>query len=407
MGVVTGNREFLKLWVGQAVSASGSAITTVAMPLVAVVSLGASPVEMGVLSALTVLPHLAFGLPAGVWVNRMSRRRVMIVADVGRAALLGAIPVLSAVGLLRMEHLYVVAVLAGVLTLLSDTALMTLLPALVARKDLMQANSASMLNQTIASTTGPSIAGALTQVASAATAIAVDALSFVVSAVASFLIKEPARPAAAPVRGRYQLLEGLRELFGNPVLSALTLSATIAAIAGAMQGPLVVLYLVRDLHWPPLLVGVAITVAGVSSVLATLVAPLYSRRLGIGRAYLSGQLLASLAAAVLAIGWAPLVLVAQFLAGSGMPLYGVPQRTLRQSLVPTHLLAQATATWRTLVIGGQTLGALTGGLAATHLGVRPTLVLSTLGMLTGVAVAARSPLRKLTSVPSDAEPADL
>jgi MFS family permease len=401
--MVMGNREFLKLWIGQSVSASGSAITTVAMPLVAVVSLGASPVEMGVLSALTVLPHLVLGLPAGVWVSRLSRRRLMIVADLGRAGLLGAIPVLSAVGLLRMEHLYVVAVLAGVLTLLSDTASMTLLPALVPRKDLMQANSASLLNQTVASTTGPSIAGVLTQVASAAFAIAVDALSFVVSAVASFLIKEPALPAAGLVRGRYQLLQGLRELFGNPVLSALTLSATIAAVAGAMQGPLVVLYLARDLHWPPLLVGVAITVAGVSSVVGTLVAPWYSRRLGIGRAYLSSQLLASLAAAVLAVGWLPLVLVAQFLAGSGMPLYGVPQRTLRQSLVPTHLLAQATATWRTLVIGGQSIGAITGGLAAAHLGVRPTLLLSSLGMLTGTAVAARSPLRRLTSVPELAD----
>src|SRR4051794_6045022 len=149
------HREFLKLWIGQAVSASGSAITTVAMPLVAVVTLGASPVEMGLLSALTVVPHLVFGLPAGVWVNRWSRRRVMIVADLGRAVLLGAIPVLSAVGLLRMEHLYVVAVLAGVLTLLSDTASMTLLPALVPRSALMQANSASMLNQTVASTAGP------------------------------------------------------------------------------------------------------------------------------------------------------------------------------------------------------------------------------------------------------------
>jgi Na+/melibiose symporter-like transporter len=264
----------------------------------------------------------------------------------------------------------------------------------------MQANSASMLNQTVASATGPSIAGALTQVVSAAFAIAVDGLSFVVSAVASFLIKEPPLTAPAPVAGQRRLLEGLRVLFGDPVLSALTLSATIAAIAGAAQAPLVVLYLVRDLHWPPVLVGVAITVAGVSSVLATLVAPLCSRKLGIGRAYLSGQLLASLAAAVLAIGWAPFVLLAQFLAGSGMPLYGVPQRTLRQSLVPAHLLAQATATWRTLVIGGQTLGVLTGGLAAAHLGVRPTLLLSTFGMLTGVAVAARSPLRNLTSVPS-------
>jgi MFS family permease len=294
-----------------------------------------------------------------------------------------------------METLYVVAVLAGVLTLLSDTASMTLLPALVPRSALMQANSASMLSQTVASTTGPSAAGVLTQIASAPFAIAVDALSFVVSAVASFLINEP--PIAVPPRGPYRLLEGLRELFSNPVLSALVVSATIASLAGAAQAPLVVLYLIRDLHWPPALVGVAITVVGVSSVVGTLVAPLYSRRLGIGRAYLSGQLLASLAGAVLAIGWLPLVLLAQLLAGLGMPLYGVPQRTLRQALVPAELLAQTTAAWRTLVIGGQTVGALAGGLAATYLGVRATLLLSCVGMLAGVAVAARSPLRRLAT----------
>jgi MFS family permease len=184
------------------------------------------------------------------------------------------------------------------------------------------------------------------------------------------------------------------------VLSALVVSATIASLAGAAQAPLVVLYLIRDLHWPPALVGVAITVAGVSSVVGTLVAPLYSRRLGIGRAYVSGQLLASLAPAVLACSWLPLVLLAQLLSGLGMPLYGVPQRTLRQALVPEHLLAQVIATWRTLVIGGQTVGALAGGLAATYLGVRATLLLSCAGMLVGVTVAARSPLRRLVDLPS-------
>jgi MFS family permease len=394
------NREFLKLWIGQAVSGSGSAITRVAMPLVAVVTLGASPLEMGVLSALTVVPHLVFGLPAGVWVNGVSRRRVMIVADLGQALLLGAVPVLSAVGSLRMEHLYVVAALAGVLTLLSDTASMALMPALVPRSSLMQANSASMLNLTVASSAGPSVAGVLTQIASAPFAIAVDALSFAASAVTSFLIKEPPLPAVTPPRGRYRLLEGLRELFSSPVLTALILSATIASLAGAAQAPLVVLYLVRDLHWPPVLVGAAITVTGVSSVVGTLLAPAYSRKLGIGRAYVSGQLIASLAVAVLAVGWLPLVLLAQFMGGLGIPLYGVPQRTLRQALVPEHLLAQVAATWRTLVIGGQTIGALAGGLAAAHFGVRTTLLFSAAGMLIGVAVGARPPLRRLVTLPS-------
>lgn len=151
------NREFLKLWTGQAISVSGSAITTVALPLAAVLTLDAGPVEMGLLAALSVLPHLVFGLPAGIWVGRISLRRLLVGTDVGRAVLLGSIPVLAAFDLLRMPHLYAVAFLAGLLTLLSDTASMTLLPVLVPREELMSANSAIMLNQSVATTVGPSI----------------------------------------------------------------------------------------------------------------------------------------------------------------------------------------------------------------------------------------------------------
>jgi MFS family permease len=408
--VVRSNPEFVKLWTGQAISSFGSAITTVAMPLVAVVTLGASPLQMGALSALTVLPHLLFGLPAGVWVDRLSRRRVLIVADLGRALLLAAIPLLSVLGVLRIEHLYMVAVLAGVLTLLSDTASMTLLPALVGRENLMQANSASMLNQTVATTTGPSVAGALVQLVSAPLAIAFDAASYLLSAFCSVLIKEPPRRTTGlhprPVKLWSQLTEGFRELIGNPVLSALVVSATAAAIAGAMQGPLVVLYLVRELHLSPVLVGLAVTVVGLASVVGTLVAPAYSRRVGLGRAYISGQLLASLAGLVLAAArgplpvLAPFLIVGQLLTGLGLPLYGVPQRTLRQALVPEFLLGRVNATWRTLVIGGQTFGALAGGILGTALGLRPTLVISSLGMLLGFLWAARSPLRSVEHLPN-------
>ncbi|TCM43668.1 MFS transporter [Kribbella sp. VKM Ac-2568] len=189
-------------------------------------------------------------------------------------------------------------------------------------------------------------------------------------------------------------------LFAHPVLRPLTISATIGAVAGAMQGPLVVLYLVRELHWSPALVGVAITVAGAASVLGAAVAPAYSNRLGLGRAYFSGQILASLGGVLLALAATPLVFLAQLFSGLSMPLYGVPQQTLRQSLVPESLLGQTTATWRTLVIGGQTLGALTSGLLAGVLGLRLTLTLSTTGMLLGTLPVALSPLRQLSSTPA-------
>ncbi|MGW1344752.1 MFS transporter [Kribbella sp. NPDC002412] len=395
--------EFRKLWVGQLVSASGSAITTVALPLVAVLTLHASAVEMGVLAALNVLPHLVFGLPAGVWVERWSLRRVLVVTDIGRAVLLGSIPAAAAVGVLRMWQLYVVAVLTGVLTLLSDTASMTLMPALVPRDDLIRANSAHLLNLNVASTAGPSVAGLLVQLVTASFAILFDAASYVVSAVASYLIREPRREVAE--RSEVRLTDGLRTIFGSPVLGPLAVSATVGAIAGSLQGPLIVLYLVRELHWAPGLVGVAITVFGLAAIVGSLVAPAWIRLVGIGRGYITGQLIASLTGAALAVGFAPVVLLGQALAGLGMSLFAVPQRTLRQFLVPPTALAQVAATWRTLVIGGQSLGALTSGLLATTLGLRPTLILSTTAMLLGTLIAGLSPLRTLSVLERVGDPA--
>ncbi len=395
--VVTG--EFRKLWIGQLVSASGSAITTVALPLVAVVTLQASAVQMGALSALTIAPHLVFGLLAGIWVDRWSLRRVLIWTDLGRLVLLGSVPAVAALGSLRIEQLYLVAVLTGVLTLLSDTASQTLIPGLVPREDLMRANSAALLNLNLASTVGPSVAGFLVQVLSAPFAVIVDAASYVVSAVASYLIREPAR-APAPKRSEVRLTAGLRVILGNRILAPLTISATVAAMAGAMQGPLIVLYLIRELHRSEWFVGVTLTAFGVAAVLGTLVASAWCRRVGIGPAYVSGVCLASLTGAALFIGLTPMILLGQVFAGLGMSLFGVPQRTLRQSLAPPHLLGQVTATWRTLVIGGQAAGAATSGLLATAIGVRPTLLVATAGMLLGVLIALLSPLRTLHAVPS-------
>ncbi|MFB6718787.1 MFS transporter [Kribbella sp. NPDC056345] len=392
--------EVRKLWVGQMVSTAGSSITTVALPLVAVLTLQASTLEMGLLSALTVLPHLVFGLPAGLVVDRVSLRRLLVWADVGRAVLLGSIPAATAAGVLGMGQLYGVAVLAGVLTLLADTAAQTLLPALVSRAELMRANSASLLTTNVASTTGPSAAGFLVQAVSAPFAILVDALSFVVSAVTSYLIREPER-VEVPERMPVRLSTGLRVLFADRVLGPLTLSATVASLFGAMQGPLVVLYLVRELHWSPAYVGIALTASGAAAVVGTLLATAWCNRVGIGRAYLSGQFLSVVSGAALATGLAPVIYLGQTVSGLGMALFGIPQRTLRQSRIPPHQLGQATATWRTLVIGGQALGAALAGVLGTALGLRPTLLLSSAGTLIGVLIAALSPLRTIKTLSAD------
>jgi MFS family permease len=393
--------EFRKLWIGQLVSASGSAVTTVALPLVAVVTLQASAVQMGALSALSIAPHLVFGLLAGVWVDRWSLRRVLIWTDLGRLVLLGSVPVAAALGWLRIEQLYAVAVLTGVLTLLSDTASQTMLPALVPREDLLRANSAALLNYNLASTLGPSAAGLLVQVLTAPFAIVVDAASYVVSTVTAYLIREPTRPPTRP-RSEVRLSAGLRVLFGHEMLRPLVVSAGVAAMAGAMGGPLTVLYLVRELHKSAGFVGLTLTTFGAAAVAGTFVATAWCNRVGLGRSYLSGVFLASLSGVALFTGITPVILLGQVFAGLGMSLFGVPQRTLRQSLAPPHLLGQVIASWRTLVIGGQTVGAGLSGVVATAIGIRPTLLVPTAGMLAGLLVAVLSPLRGLREVPERA-----
>ncbi|MFF0270139.1 MFS transporter [Kribbella sp. NPDC004536] len=390
--------EFRKLWIGQLVSASGSAVTRVALPLVAVVTLQASALEMGVLSALSIAPHLLFGLHAGVWVDRWPLRRVLIWTDLGALVLLGSVPAAAALGWLRIEQLYVVGVLTGLMALLSDTASQTMIPSLVPREDLMRANSAALLNYNLAGTLGPSAAGLLVQVLTAPFAILVDAASYVVSIVSACLIREPERPPARP-RSEVRLSAGLRVLFGHPMLRPLVLSAAIAAMAGAMLGPLVVLFLVRELHQSAAFVGLNLTVFGAAAVAGTFVATAWCNRVGIGRCYLSGVFLAALNGVALFTGVTPVILLGSACAGLGMSLFGVPQRTLRQALAPEGLVGQVTSSWRTLVIGGQTVGAATSGVLATAFGIRPTLLIVTAGMLAGMLVAALSPLRGLRDLP--------
>ncbi|GAA1155802.1 MFS transporter [Kribbella jejuensis] len=391
--------EFRKLWIGQLVSATGSAVTRVALPLVAVVTLHASALEMGALSALAIAPHLVFGLHAGVWVDRWSLRRVLICTDIGALVLLGSVPAAAALRWLRIEQLYVVAVLTGLMALLSDTASQTMIPALVPREDLMRANSAALLNFNLAGTLGPSAAGVLVQVLPAPFAILIDAASYVVSTVTAYLIREPERPPARP-RSEVRVSAGLRVLFGHGMLRPLVVSAAIAAMAGAMLGPLVVLFLIRELHLPAAFVGLNLTVSGAAAVAGTFVATGWCNRVGLGRCYLSGTFLASLNGVALFTGSVPVILLGSVFAGLGMSLFGVPQRTLRQALASEGLVGQVTASWRTLVIGGQTVGAVVSGALATALGIRPTLLIVTAGMLCGLLIAVLSPLRGLRDLPA-------
>ncbi|AQZ70094.1 major facilitator superfamily MFS_1 [[Actinomadura] parvosata subsp. kistnae] len=403
--VLVRHADFRRLLAGNTVSLLGSSVTTVALPLTAVVHLGASATEMGVLGALGLLPHLLLGLPAGVWIDRVPYRRAVVVADAVRVGLLGAVPVLAVFGGLRMWHLYVVVTLAGTAALVESVAAQSFTPQLVPRERLLAANSMLMLGNTTVGTVGSAVGGLLVSAFTAPVAIAVDAASFAVSSLLKARIRVEGRSPSGgerrPVRLRADVAEGLRAVFAHPVMRAVVLAATVGAFAGSAQAVVLVLYLVRGLHLSPSLIGVLVATSGVAGVAGAAVATRVTRRLGPGPAFVAGMVLASVAGLVLAAAAGPFALVvavvvlAQLLRGAGPSLYGVNQQTFRQALIPAELLSRANATWRFLAYGGQSLGALAGGAAAAALGLRATLVVTSCVMLAGTAIGAASPLRSL------------
>jgi MFS family permease len=214
------NRDFLRLWAGQTISELGTRITRDGIPLLAVITLGATPVQMGFLSASASAPVLLFSLFAGLWVDRLRRKPVMILSDLGRALLLASIPLAAAFHLLQIEQLYLVIALVGVLTVFFDVAYQAYLPSLVTRAYILEGNSKLAVSSSIAELAGPGLAGFLIQVLTAPVAILLDSLSFLVSVLSLAVIRKP-EPAPQPVqtRGRWvsDIREGLHTIWSNPV----------------------------------------------------------------------------------------------------------------------------------------------------------------------------------------------
>ncbi|MGC5011248.1 MFS transporter [Streptosporangium sp. DT93] len=402
--------DFRRLFAGNATSLLGSSVTTVALPLTAVVHLDASPAQMGLLGAAGLLPHLVLGLPAGVWVDRVPYRRTLVLADLAQAALLVSVPVLAVLGSLRIWHLYAVVVLAGVCGLFESVAAQSFTPLLVPRERLLPANGALVLSNATVAVTGSAAGGLLVSLLTAPIAVAVDAVSFLLAALCKARIRTGG-PAAAPAARhrrhlRADILEGVRAVLAHRIVRATTLAATLGALGGQIQNVVLMLYLVEDLTLSPALIGAVVATGGVAGVLGALVVTRITRRIGPGPSFIAGMFLAAVAGPVLAVAGGPPMLtlavlaVAQVLRGTGPALYGVNQQTLRQVLIAPALLSRVNATWRFLVYGTQPLGALLGGLLGSVFGLRAALVVGGGVMLAGAAIACASPLRSLRELPA-------
>jgi MFS family permease len=402
------NLDVRRLWIANTVSSLGTQITALALPLTAITTLSASPSQMGILTACGTLPYLLVGLPAGVWIDRLRRRPILILADVGRAAVLALIPLLAVLGTLQIEHLYLIAFLAGTLSLFYDVTEEAYLPAIVGREQLVESNSRLAAIDTTAELAAPIFASGLVQLLTAPIAVAVDAVSFLWSAFwLSHIRQSEAKPTTYVQASLWQeMREGLAYLLHQPLLRAPMLTGIQWQLFGGMTDALLILYLTETLRLPPVAVGLMYAVGSSSALAATYFSGRLTQRFGPGPTTIGAALLLSIGWLMipLAVGtpWIAFGIIAlgMLLAGAGNLLWNVTTTSVTQTIAPDRLLGRVNASGRFLAWGALPIGSLIGGWLAEQWGLRTTLLLSCGGGLFGVLWVWFSPLRTLYRFPN-------
>ncbi|MGH2555224.1 MAG: MFS transporter, partial [Actinomycetota bacterium] len=294
------HRDFMKLWSGQTISQLGSQVTLLALPLAAILLFKATPFQVGILSTLEFLPFLLFGLPVGVWVDRLRRKPILVIADIGRFLILGSIPLAHALDALHIGHLYVAAFLAGVLTVFFDVAYAAYLPSLIDRDRLVDGNSKLEISRSGAQLAGPGLGGVLVQALTAPVAILADAASYLGSVLFLVLIRRP-EPPVEPGSGdrpkmARQIREGLRYVLRHTLLRPVILCTATLNLASGLYQVVILLFAVRSLGMSPGLIGGLLALGNLGFLVGAFVAGRISRRLGVGPTLIG-------AAALLGTGW--------------------------------------------------------------------------------------------------------
>jgi predicted MFS family arabinose efflux permease len=404
------NQAFARVWTAATISIFGSLITRMALPLAAILVLGSGAFEVAVLRSMELLATLVFGLVAGAWVDRLRRRPVLIWADLGRAALLGSIPVAFAFGVLTFWHLLVVSLLASILTTFFDSADNAYLPTIVARDQLVDANGALAASGSAAEFMAFGISGFLVQLLTAPFAIALDAVSFVVSALllGSIRREEPPPPPHAERESvRTEIRDGLRLVRHDPVLRAFAAAQMSLAALWGIFGAIWFLFVLEELKIGPAVLGVIAGVGGFSSFIGAIVATRATRRWGIGPVAIVAMLLAGLGNAFIPLAPAGIPLVAigclvmqQLVADSAVTVYDITEVSVRQTLVHDRALGRVSSTFRVAAVLAQLAATITAGVLAEVIGLRATSWLGPLAAVVGAAILWFSPVRHLIVLPS-------
>ncbi|HEX2756416.1 MAG TPA: MFS transporter [Candidatus Limnocylindrales bacterium] len=400
--------DFVRLWAAATVSMLGSFITRSALPFTAILVLGAGAPEVALIRGAELVAGLTLGLVAGAWIDRRRRRPVMVAADLGRAVLLGSIPLAALGGVLGLPQLVIVAFGAAVLTTFFDVADRAFLPTVVGRDRLVSANSTLTASGSAAEFIGFGAGGWLIQLLTAPIAIALDAVSFVVSAVLLGRIRTHEPAVIVPDGGHEPILdeirEGLRLTFRDPILRPLALGdAAVAAFWGVFGATYFVF--ATQLGFSPGVIGLVAAVGGASSFIGALAVNRGVRRLGVGRFLVAA--LVVVATGNLAIAFAPdasivglaFLLVQQLLSDSALTAFDVVAVSIRQTTVDDRALGRVGASMHVLSLAAMLVGTIVGGIVAATISVRAAIFVGGAGGFVAVAVVWFSRVRTLRDMP--------
>lgn len=402
---------FVRFWIADGVSMAGSAITGLALQVLAVVTLEATGTEIGVLNAARWLPYLMIGLFAGVLVDRYRRRPVLIGTDLARAFVLGLIPLSAALGMLSFPALVAVVFVFGALSVAYDAAHQSYVPALLPKPMLTVGYARLEQTSAVVQTGGPVIAGALIRLLGAPLAILVDAVSYVVSAALLTTIRspEPAPDRSKPRDLRAELGEGLAWVYRHHTLAPLALTSHLWFVCQGIVTTVYVVFVLQTLSMDAFQLGVTYALAGVGAVVGTSLSTPIGQRYGVGPSIIACRWITPVAFLLIPLagpGTPGLMLLclAQFLFGLSIGVDSPIEMGYLQWITPSGLLGRMNATLRSVNRSAIVVGAPVGGLLADHLGHRPALWIGGGGMVLQAAALTLSPFRQARLPDSAEEP---
>jgi MFS family permease len=402
-----GDRVFRRYWSAHVVSMVGDQISLIAIPLLAVLTIGAGAAGMGYLTAAALLPNLLFSLLAGAWVDRQGyKRKVMIGADLGRAALLLVVPVLAFAGVLDLWHLCVLSFAVGTLTVFYEVADGSLFVSVVRRPDYVAANSLTNGARAMSFVAGPSVGGVLVQVFTAPFALVADVLSFLGSALLLTRIAPPESAGSRSQGGGVGIGSGLAFIVRSAVLRQLLLGVTVINLFNYVFDALLILYVTTVLGISPGMLGALVGIASIGGLAGAAITGPLTRRFGIGPVVVLGYVAFPLPLILIPLAGGPrpvvigMLLAAELLSSLGVMILDIGVGSLQTAATPVSRLSLVRGAQRTVNYGVRPIGALLGGVLGELVGVRPALWVGAVGAVAGVLFVVFSPVPRLRDLPN-------